>query len=85
MGKALRLTIVAEGVETLEQKRFLDAHDCDQIQGFLFSKAVPAEDIPALLGMTFEDAPPLQPKIPVPGPAAVHEAVSKAAQGSKRF
>lgn len=33
---------VAEGVETPEQLEWLAAHGCDQIQGFLFSKAVPA-------------------------------------------
>jgi diguanylate cyclase (GGDEF)-like protein len=62
MGKALGLTIVAEGVETAEQKNFLDAQACDQIQGFLFSRAVTAEDMPALFGTTFDDAPPLQPE-----------------------
>lgn len=35
-------TTVAEGVETPEQLAWLAAHGCDQIQGFLFSEAVPA-------------------------------------------
>lgn len=35
-------TTVAEGVETPEQLEWLAAHGCDQIQGFLFSEAVPA-------------------------------------------
>lgn len=38
-------TTVAEGVETQEQLEWLAAHGCDQIQGFLFSKAVPAKDL----------------------------------------
>ena len=49
MGKALGLTIVAEGVETVEQDRFLRGHACDEIQGFLFSKPVAPDKIVALL------------------------------------
>ncbi len=45
MGKALGLTIVAEGVETIEQDDFLRDHACDEIQGFLFSKPVSADEI----------------------------------------
>jgi diguanylate cyclase (GGDEF)-like protein len=40
---ALKLKVVAEGVETEEQLRQLGEFDCDQMQGYLFSKAVPAE------------------------------------------
>lgn len=56
MGKALGLTIVAEGVETIEQDEFLRKHACDEIQGFLFSKPVSADKFselflaPALAG-----------------------------------
>ncbi len=49
MGKAMRLTVVAEGVETDAQKAFLRAHDCDQMQGFLFSAPVPADRFAELL------------------------------------
>ncbi len=49
LGKALGLTIVAEGVETAEQDKFLRDHACDEIQGFLFSHPVPAERIVELL------------------------------------
>jgi len=39
----LRLRVVAEGVETADQLRFLSTHQCDEMQGFLFSPAVPPE------------------------------------------
>jgi EAL domain-containing protein (putative c-di-GMP-specific phosphodiesterase class I) len=41
MGKALGLRLLAEGVETAAQLAFLRAHGCDEVQGFLFSKALP--------------------------------------------
>jgi EAL domain-containing protein (putative c-di-GMP-specific phosphodiesterase class I) len=43
------LNIVAEGVETLEQLDFLKAHHCEEGQGFLFSKAVAADDFAQLM------------------------------------
>ncbi|MFN3355801.1 MAG: putative bifunctional diguanylate cyclase/phosphodiesterase [Pseudomonas sp.] len=49
MGKSLELTIIAEGVETAEQLDFLRAQNCEEGQGFLFSKAVPAKDFAQLL------------------------------------
>ncbi|SFO82431.1 bifunctional diguanylate cyclase/phosphodiesterase [Pseudomonas sp. NFPP28] len=49
MGRSLELTIIAEGVETLDQLSFLQAQLCEEGQGFLFSKAVPAKDFAQLL------------------------------------
>jgi diguanylate cyclase (GGDEF)-like protein/PAS domain S-box-containing protein len=49
MGKTLKLTVIAEGVETTEQESFLKDQACDQMQGFLFSKPMPPEDVAALL------------------------------------
>ena len=49
LAQALRLKVVAEGVETEEQAQLLRLLRCDQAQGFLFSRPVPAEDIEALL------------------------------------
>jgi diguanylate cyclase (GGDEF)-like protein/PAS domain S-box-containing protein len=49
MGKSLNLTVVAEGVETLEQQTFLKERACDEMQGYFFSKPIPGEEFAALL------------------------------------
>ncbi len=43
LAHSLKLKVVAEGVETEEQSRLLRLLDCDEMQGFLFSKPVPAD------------------------------------------
>jgi diguanylate cyclase (GGDEF)-like protein len=50
----LRLQVVAEGVETAEQLRFLCQNHCDQVQGFYFSRAVPSTEFTALLNQPFK-------------------------------
>jgi EAL domain-containing protein (putative c-di-GMP-specific phosphodiesterase class I) len=49
MGKSLNLTVVAEGVETLEQQTFLHDNACDEMQGFFFSKPIPSDQFAELL------------------------------------
>jgi EAL domain-containing protein (putative c-di-GMP-specific phosphodiesterase class I) len=49
MGKNLSLTVVAEGVETQEQKDFLRDHVCDEMQGFHFSKPIAPDQFADLL------------------------------------
>ena len=49
MARELNLKVVAEGVETAEQLGFLREHRCDQAQGFLISRPVPAAELEALL------------------------------------
>jgi predicted signal transduction protein with EAL and GGDEF domain len=49
LGFSLGMITTAEGVETEEQLDILRAEGCMQVQGFLFSQAVPAAEIPALL------------------------------------
>jgi diguanylate cyclase (GGDEF)-like protein len=49
LGRSLGITVTAEGVETLEQLECLQRHPCDEVQGFHFSKAVPADQIGRLM------------------------------------
>jgi diguanylate cyclase (GGDEF)-like protein/PAS domain S-box-containing protein len=44
MARTLKLQVIAEGVETEEQRAFLAAQGCDRAQGWLFSRAMPAEE-----------------------------------------
>ncbi|GAA3817658.1 EAL domain-containing protein [Cellulomonas soli] len=50
MGRALGLTVIAEGVETREQLAILRDVGCESAQGFLFDRALPADRAAALLG-----------------------------------
>lgn len=49
MAHKLRLSVIAEGVETRQQLSFLASQKCDQIQGFLISQAVPAPSLAEML------------------------------------
>ena len=49
MGKTLSLTVVAEGVETVEQESFLREHACDEMQGYYFSKPIDSDAFALLL------------------------------------
>ncbi len=49
LARALNLSTVAEGIETREQLQTLKALGCDLGQGYLFSRPVPATEIPPLL------------------------------------
>jgi EAL domain-containing protein (putative c-di-GMP-specific phosphodiesterase class I) len=53
MAEALDICIVAEGVETVEQLRILQALSCSEVQGYFVSEPVPAEDVPALMHKRF--------------------------------
>jgi diguanylate cyclase (GGDEF)-like protein len=58
LAHSLRLTVVAEGVETEPQRDQLAKLDCDYLQGYLFSKPVPAE----LLETQLLASPPKRPR-----------------------
>lgn len=49
IGRALNIKVVAEGVETPEQLRILQQIGCDEVQGYLISRPVPAHKIPQLI------------------------------------
>src|ERR1700730_1300047 len=49
MGRSLNLRVVAEGVETQEELKFLQAHQCDEAQGYYFSRPVPRQQFAQLL------------------------------------
>lgn len=49
LARAMKLKVVAEGVETPEQLDALRRYGCDMVQGYLFSKPVPTEDITRML------------------------------------
>jgi EAL domain-containing protein (putative c-di-GMP-specific phosphodiesterase class I) len=49
MGRSLKLRVVAEGVETQEELAFLQAHQCDEAQGYFFSRPLPPEQFAKLL------------------------------------
>ena len=56
LGSNLGIATTAEGVETAAQLDQLRAEGCDQIQGYLFSRPVPARDVAALLNQTLPPA-----------------------------
>jgi diguanylate cyclase (GGDEF)-like protein/PAS domain S-box-containing protein len=49
MGRSLGITVVAEGVETPQQQAYLVDHECDEVQGFLFSRPVVPDEFAKLL------------------------------------
>ncbi|MFT6914687.1 MAG: diguanylate cyclase (GGDEF)-like protein/PAS domain S-box-containing protein [Motiliproteus sp.] len=49
LGHSLNMKVIAEGVETEEQRQFMKQHGCDDMQGYLISPAIPPKELPALL------------------------------------
>jgi EAL domain-containing protein (putative c-di-GMP-specific phosphodiesterase class I) len=49
MGRSLNMRVVAEGVETQPELAFLQAHQCDEAQGYYFSPPVPAQQFAELI------------------------------------
>jgi diguanylate cyclase (GGDEF)-like protein len=66
MGRSLGLTLIAEGVETPEQQRFLASQGCERAQGFLLGRPMPADDMVERLQ---REAPRLPPRVDVPAAA----------------
>ena len=49
LAKCLKMDIVAEGVETEDQRKLLESLDCTEMQGYLFSRPLPADDLSGFL------------------------------------
>ncbi|WP_284407691.1 EAL domain-containing protein [Acidovorax sp. SUPP3434] len=62
MARNLELQVIAEGVETAEQKDFLALHGCDLYQGYLFARPLPVEELVERFAGT------AAPSAPLPGP-----------------
>jgi EAL domain-containing protein (putative c-di-GMP-specific phosphodiesterase class I) len=45
LAKSLKLNVIAEGVETKEQKEFLVENGCENIQGYFYAKPMPADEM----------------------------------------
>lgn len=50
LGQSLRMNVVAEGVETIEQKNLLCEAGCQELQGYLFSQPKPAAEVQGIIG-----------------------------------
>ena len=68
LGKSLSLNVIAEGVETAAQLKYLKDHHCEEAQGFYFSEALPAPAFARLLSAGFA-APWADPSTPSDSPA----------------
>lgn len=71
MAHSLNLRVLAEGVETEEQMQFLRKENCDEMQGFLYSKPISADEISEMIRQGFwhtsenrDPARPTRPKSP---------------------
>ena len=67
LGKALKVNVVAEGVETPAQLAMVTDGGADQIQGFLFSRPMPEDDVAGFIeGQELEQSEQPQPAAPAP-------------------
>ena len=49
MARSLRLRVIAEGVETIAQMEFLKVRSCNEMQGYYFSKPLPAGELTEMM------------------------------------
>lgn len=56
MARSLDLEVIAEGVETEDQRQFLHTNGCNHYQGYFFSKPVPLDQFEAILGIKAVDS-----------------------------
>ena len=55
MARSLGFKTIAEGVETQAQREFLEAQGCDEVQGYFFSRPLPADQVEAFVRKTISD------------------------------
>ena len=51
LSKSLKIEVIAEGVETLKQKEALITMGCDKVQGFLYKRPMPTDEVTLLLNI----------------------------------
>jgi EAL domain-containing protein (putative c-di-GMP-specific phosphodiesterase class I) len=62
MAHVLGMSVVAEGVETRQQLQVLQALSCNEVQGYLISRPIPAEEVPHILDRRFLFTPAANPR-----------------------
>jgi EAL domain-containing protein (putative c-di-GMP-specific phosphodiesterase class I) len=80
MARNLKLRVIAEGIETQEELDFLQAHQCDEAQGYYFSEPVPANEFMGLLrrGLVRTAAPELWGTLaPIESDGAIRDAAAR--------
>ena len=70
LGQKLNLRVIAEGVETDDQLAFLRDNNCDEMQGYHFSRPIPAQEIEELLKAREPSVRFLRPRVVRPSPLA---------------
>ncbi len=57
LAHTLRLSVTAEGIETEDQLKFLKQHNCNEGQGYLYSKPIPAEELTQIINKRGDEKP----------------------------